>query len=113
MQDHELDGYLGDFPATDEQRLALHRASDLVDTRYAGADGEAAKTAFTAAYQIIVGDYTLDDLTETWRTARLAERAAMGSLTGALIAASITTSENALSETTGLNRRTVRKALGK
>lgn len=112
MQEHELTAWLGDAPATDEQREQLHRAADLADTRYPD-DPEDAQTAFTAAAQVILGDDTLDNRAEAWKAARKAERDAMAALTGAIIAASAEQTESAISASTGLNRMTVRKALGK
>ena len=111
MQEHELTAWLGDTPTTDEQRASLHRAADMTDTRYGEDDDRQA--AFTAAAQVILGDATLDELAEAWTTARKAERDAMAALTGALIAESETTSENALATRTGITRMTIRKALGK
>ena len=115
MQDYELDAYLGDdITITDDQRAALHRASDMIDTRYPNADlRDDAETAFAAAMQVILGDTTVDDEATAWSDARRAERTAMASLTGAIIAASADESENAIAQRTGIHRGTVRKALGK
>lgn len=115
MQEHELTAWLGDVTVTDEQRAALHRASDMIDARYPDPDrrGDAGQHAFTAAAQVILGDATLDELSAAWSAARIAERDAMAALTGAIIAASADTSEAAIAARTGASRMTIRKALGK
>lgn len=114
MHDHELDAWLDGTPATHEQRTALHRAADLAETRYPGADAKDDRgAAFTAAAQVILGDATLEIFAGEWARARTAERDAMAALTGAIIAASATTAESAIAARTGINRMTIRKALGK
>ncbi|WP_308491007.1 hypothetical protein [Microbacterium terrisoli] len=113
MEEYELDAWLGDTEVTDEQRAALHRASDMCAARY-GADLEDDRTlAFNAAAQVILGDDTLDAYSVAYAQARRAERDAMASLTGAIIASSADMSEVAISTSTGITRMTVRKALGK
>lgn len=115
MQEYELDAYLGDFEATSEQRAALLKASDQIEVRYPDPDlQESAEAAFGAAYQVIVGDDTVESIAAEWRKARLAERTAMERLTGAIIATiGSGDSEKSISDRTGVNRMTVRKALGK
>lgn len=114
MNDHELNAWLGDVTVTDEQRAALHRAADMTTARYPHPDQRGdAETAFTAASQLILGDATLTETAATYAAARRAEREAMAALTGAMIAASATTREAAISRETGMNRMTVRKAIGK
>ena len=115
MQDYELGAYLGEFEATDEQREALLRASDLIDARYPDPDRQhSAQAAFTAAYQVIVGDDTLEQIAGEWRRARAVEREAMERLTGAIAgSASTGVFETTISERAGVDRQTVRKALGK
>lgn len=115
MQEHELTAWLGDVTVTDEQRAALHRASDMIDARYPDPDdrNDAGQIAFTAAAQVILGDATLNEHATAWSKARAAERDAMAALTGAIIAASADTAEAAIAQRTGVNRMTVRKALGK
>lgn len=116
MQEHELTAYLGDFAdeVTADQRAAMHRAEEVIETRYPGDDlqSEVAE-AFSAAVQVILGDDTLEHFGETWRQARMAERAAMVSLTGAIIAQAQTASEVEVADRAGVDRQTVRKALGK
>lgn len=115
MQHHELTAWLGDVDATDEQREQLHRAADMIDSRYPADvdDKGGAASAFSMAAQVILGDATLDEAAAAWKAARLAERAAMDALTGAIIATIDATSENAIAQHTGINRMTIRKALGK
>lgn len=113
MQEHELTELLGDAPATDEQRAALHRASDMVDARYHPDLEEERREAFNAALALVLDDADLGEYAAAWTRARQAEREAMAALTGAIIAASATTSEVDISRITGINRMTIRKALGK
>ncbi|MDR6868434.1 hypothetical protein J2Y69_003050 [Microbacterium resistens] len=110
----ELDAWLGDVKVTAEQRAALHRASEMVHARYPERDlADDREAAFSTAAMLILGDATLATITDAYVTARRAERAAMASLTGAIIAASADQAETAMSRETGLNRMTIRKALGK
>ena len=114
MQDHELDAWLGDTPATDEHRAALLRAAATIAHRYPDEDMRiASEQAFAGAAQIILGDSSLADLGDEYARARRAERDAMAALTGAIIAAAPEMSESAISRDSGLTRMTVRKALGK
>ena len=108
------DAYLGPFAdtASDEQKTALTRAAGMVTTRYPDPDDDS-EQAMSGAAQIILGDATLEGLAATYATARRAEREAMAQLVGAVIAASETNSEVAIAASTGLNRMTIRKALGK
>lgn len=113
MEEYELDAWLGDTEITGEQRAALHRAWGMAAARYGDDLDDDREQAFSGAAQVILGDATLNGVAEAWARARRAEREAMAVLTGAIIAASETMSESAISSTTGINRMTVRKALGK
>lgn len=114
MQEHELEAWLGDTTVTDDQRTALHRASDSIETRYPGdAWQDKAREAFTAAAQVILADDTLEGFGEAWRQTRVAERTAMARLTGAIIAEAQGAPEVQVAERAGVDRQTVRKALGK
>lgn len=114
MEDYGLDRWLGGFEVTPEQRASLHRASDMVAARYPDKDlADDREAALSAAAKLILGDATLAEHRDAWVAARLAERAAMAALTGAIIAAAEHESENAIATQTGINRITVRKALGK
>ncbi len=112
MQEHELTAWLGGIEVTDEQRAALHRAADIIDTRYPDLR-DSAERAFTTAAQVILGDAALGEFTDEWLRARAAERNAHAAFTGAVIAASDTMTEVALAAATGRTRMTIRKALGK
>lgn len=107
------DAYLGPYAddATDIQKTALVRAAGMVAVRYPEAD--AAESAMSGAAQIILGDDTLPGLADAYAKARRAEREAMAILTGAIIAASDTMTEVAITEESGVTRMTVRKAIGK
>jgi hypothetical protein len=114
MQDYELDAWLGDTEATEEQRAALHAAADTIAARYRYPDPDLADTreqALSAAAMMILGDATLEEMAAGWRDAHRVERERHAALTGALIAAG--GSEAALARRAGLTRVTVRKALGK
>lgn len=120
MQPYELDAWLGDTELTDEQRDAFARMVEAIADRYPGRehgqhpDEESITEAMTGALQVLLGDDTLEGLAQEWSRARVAEREAMGRLTGAVIAtADAGVAETVIAERTGLNRRSVRLALGK
>lgn len=117
IQDHEIDAYLGDVEATDEQRQQIRTAWETIAARYADADPQdpdAATLAPAAAVQVVLGDTTLDDLGGAYVAARRMEREAMAALTGGIAAAAAQgMRETAITDATGVTRMTVRKALGK
>lgn len=82
----------GGRPARSSQRVARSRRRTFV-VHYDGA--------------------TPDELAETWLAAVRTAAKAHAEMTGAIIAASATTSERALADRLGVARDTVRKALGK
>lgn len=113
MQPYELDAWLGDTDLTAEQRTTLESAIDHLNARYAG-DEDAVGESMSGALMAILGDDTLERLAGEWSNARAAERDAMARLTGAIIAAAVQGQpETAIAQRTGVNRMTVRKALGK
>ena len=68
----------------------------------------------SGALMVIVGDDTLEGVAGEWARARAAERDAMARLTGAIIASAVQgLPETTIAERAGVNRMTVRKALGK
>lgn len=89
MQTYELDALLGD--ARDDLLTLRGRdgyddllaTMDSIGERYPD-DEEAAQNAASAALMLALGDEALESLSETWITARRAERAAMEALTGAI-----------------------------
>ena len=126
-QDYELTQWLGGTEPTDEQREQIERAVAMIETRYpvpaevadalrgylfadVMADRE---QALSGAVQVILGDSTPDELAEAWLAAVRTAAEAHAEMTGAIIAASATTSERALADRLGVARDTVRKALGK
>jgi len=120
MQPYELDALLGDTELTDEQRATFARMVEAIADRYPGRehgqhpDEESITEAMTGALQILLGDDTLEGLSAAWQQARAAERAAMARLTGAIIASAVQGQpETTIAERAGVNRLTVRKALGK
>lgn len=116
MQHYELDAYLGDF--ADALRVETKRdllaVADALGGRYPDSDDPAGIDAITGAIACALGGETLDALAAEWKAARAAERGAMATLTGAIIWTYIhdRLSQVAISERTGINRQTVRKALG-
>ena len=68
----------------------------------------------SGALMVLLGDDAPAGLAGEWSRAKRAEREAMARLTGAIIAASAAgRMETEIAAETGLNRGTVRKALGK
>ncbi len=121
MRDHDLDQSLAGTEVSDEQRAALHAASDATETLYPildddGHDDNASgrEQAFSGAAMVILGDSTPEALAAEHATAKSRERDAMDRLKGAIIAASGQgVSEVEIARRVGLNRLTVRAALGK
>lgn len=115
MQPYELDAWLGDADLTDDQRDAFARMVELVFERYPDADlSDSREQAMSGALQVLLGDDSLEGLAGAWARARAAEREAMELLTGAIIAtAHAGVPESQIAARGGLNRMTVRKALGK
>lgn len=114
MTTYEIDAWLGDTEATDEQRAAIQRAADRIAERWPDEDdADAREQALIGAAQIILGDAALDELGRAYVRARAAEREAHAMVTGALIASQGTASEYELADRSGLSRVSVRKALGK
>ena len=113
MQPYELDAWLGDAELTAEQRTTLESAIDHLNARYAG-DEDAVGEGMGGALMVILGDDTLEGVAAEWARARAAERDAMARLTGAIIAEAVQGEpETTIAQRTGVNRMTVRKALGK
>ena len=113
MQPYELDAWLGGAELTAEQRTTLESAIDHLTSRYAD-DEEAVGQGMGGALMVILGDDTLEGVAAEWARARAAERDAMARLTGAIIAATVQgLPETTIAERAGVNRMTVRKALGK
>lgn len=116
MQDYELDAYLGDQIATGDQRERILTASAACAARYSDSDdnGQAENQALAGAVQVILfGVSGLTGIADDWHQRRAHEREAMDSLTGAIIAAAQTLPETQIAEVAGINRLTVRRALGK
>jgi len=115
----DITAYLGDFAddLTDEQKDTLAGVFDVIAAKYSGEDDELERQeATSAAAQIAFGDATATEFAEAWRRAKAAERVAMAELTGAIIATVAPHgdwSENEAAAELGLNRRTIRRALGK
>lgn len=107
--------YLGDT-ATDmtEQQIRLFEAcAAQIEQRYPEGD-TTQRLALEAALALIRGETPLDAVSAGWRTSKRRERQEMARLTGAIIAAvNGGESELAVAVRTGLNRATVRRALGK
>lgn len=112
--DYDIDPWLGDTDATDEQRQALQAAADRIAERWPDPDdADTREQALTGAALIILGDDELEAVGSRYVAARAAAAEAQATLTGALIASEGTASEYELAERAGVTRPTVRKALGK
>lgn len=104
---------------TDEQLEALETASKAIDARWPDVDDRTERQdALSAAAQVILGDATLESISQEWHTAVIAEVTARAAMTGALIAASTSArsgpgSEADLINRSGASRMTVRKALSR
>lgn len=114
--DIELDAFLGDFRADldDDTYQTLRRTVAAIQTRYPDDDLRDDRTlASSTAAQLAFGDTTLGQVAAEYATARTAERDAMAALVGAIIWADTTgASQRSITETAGVTRTTVRRALG-
>lgn len=116
MQDYELDAWLGDTEATDEQRAALLRAADEIGARWPEPDDADVRTeAFTAAATVVLGDAADVEMVDSYRQARRAAREAQARMTGAIIAGQIIAPESEVAQAArlGVSRLTIRKAMRK
>lgn len=115
MQDHEIDAWLGDVELTDDQRAAFETEIDEIYVAYPDPDDQDVRdAAMSTAVQYLIGDATP---AETGRalahaTGELA-RARAATRTMARLMAGGGTPESAISRELGVNRMTVRSALGK
>ena len=97
---------------TEQQIRLFEQCAGQIHQRYP--EGGARRIALEAALSLIRGEMQLDAISSGWRNSKRRERLQMAGLTGAIIAAvSGGESELAVSVRTGLNRATVRRALGK
>lgn len=110
---YDIDAWLGDADTTWEQREALKAASDMVTARYHPDLEDSRVNALNGAAAVILGDATLESIAAEYHAARRVEREAMEALTGAMIAASADRTEADIARVAGVQRLTVRKALGK
>lgn len=111
---NDIRNVLGGFAdqVTGDQLDQLVAINDVIEQRWPDPDDrDSREQALSGAIQVILGDDTLEGLGAALRRARLAERAAMDQLTGALLASP--GSERVLVEQSGVARMTVRKALGR
>lgn len=111
-----IDSFLGQFADDlgDETKQSLAAALEGAEARYGDPDeADDLNSAYSGAAMLAFGDSSLEELADEWRSARAAERERMATLTGAIIYAAQSESENSLSERLNINRATIRKALGK
>jgi len=128
MTDEEMRGLLGHVydETTEEQREIIERAGDAIDARWPltidedGTRGddypEERRLAMNAVLALVLGDDTDEEIAAQWRAARVAEREAHASLTGAIIAGSLldpAESEVSRAARLRVTRVTLRKALGR
>ncbi|GAB3622598.1 hypothetical protein GCM10027418_06800 [Mariniluteicoccus endophyticus] len=116
---NNMDAWLGDVEATDEQRDRIDRAATAIERRYpVPADGEPSdvaeerEAALSAAAQLILGDLQLEELAAAYDTAHRRAMLAHAARTGALIAEAQTSPKIDIHRRTGLSRPTIDKALG-
>ena len=116
MQDYELDAWLGDAEATDEQEATLRRAADQIEARWPDPDDTTARTeAFNAAAMVVLGDATDAEIVADYLAARRAADEAQARMTGAIIVGQIVRPESEVAQAArlGVTRPTIRKALRK
>ena len=123
MEQYEVEAWLG--PAVEEmsdREIAAFAASvEKIDEALpVPADGEPEdvaderEAAMSAALQVQLGETTLEEVSQNLVIARAEVARAMAAVKGAVIAAAAGgASETELAARTGLNRSTVRAALGK
>src|SRR5690606_34087077 len=81
MTAYDIDAWLGDTEATDEQRAALVRAADRIAARWPDPDlADTREQALTGAAQIILGDAALDEIGSAYVAARAVEQEAHAAL---------------------------------
>lgn len=96
---------------SDTAEQVIAEAFAAIDARY---DDEEDRTrARAAAKRVVRGTTELETYAERFHAAQAARDAAMVDLIGGILAAAQTTSANRLSSITGVNRKTIRTALGK
>lgn len=98
---------------TEQQIRLFELCAGQIEQRYPEGDNTQ-RLALESALALIRGEMPLDSVSASWRNSKRRERQEMARLTGAIIAAvNGGESELAVSVRTGLNRATVRRALGK
>lgn len=118
MHDQDLRGLLG--PAydtiTDEQKMTISQAVDMIQGRWPGDDLYPQRdTALAAALEVILGDGTDQEIAQEFIAAHTAYMDASTKLGGAIIATSLLSDESEvkMAARLGVTRPTIRKALGK
>lgn len=112
MQPHEIDAYLGDFADkldTDQKAELVAIAADLADRYQDSGDAQAA--AFNAAVAYMLGDTNADTAAAEYRNAQQIRDEKLAA--AIQVAAMSGLTETAAADTIGINRRTVRRHLGK
>ena len=114
MKRYELEAWLG--PAKDQ--MSTREVDDFaalvarIESRYG--DAVEATYAMSGALQVVLRDDTLEGIGAAWKRAREAEREAMATLTGAMIATDAAgASQVDIAARSGASRLTVAKALGR
>ncbi|GGA62626.1 hypothetical protein GCM10011490_11310 [Pseudoclavibacter endophyticus] len=114
MTTRDLISWLGHAQPNDEQLDAINAAADAAERIYPLEQAGEREDVLSGATQVILGDTTLDQLAAKLGTARRAKAQAMDRLRGAIIAAAHAgVSESEIARRAGVNRMTVRAALGK
>lgn len=115
MQDHELDAWLGPAELTTEQRATLVREVAEIEAAYPDPDDQDVRdAAMSAAVQYLLGDVTPQQVGQRLAEATGALARARASVrTTARLMVGSGASEVAAADALGVNRMTVRSALGK
>lgn len=116
MNHADLDQYLGEFAATvtDEQRVKMLEISDIADIVFPHDDQQDDRAEMlSTAVQVILGDTSTEDVVSDWKSAVSAMLTATARMRGAVAVEVSTSNESQVAEKYGLNRGTVRKAVGK
>lgn len=119
MQRHELEAWLGSALSdlTDEQVDRLATESGRIDGRYPDPDEQDLRdAAMSAAVQYLLDETTIDDAGRALTLARLELGRAMAvaqQLAAMAVEDGTVSSEYQAAERAGIDRMTVRKALGK
>lgn len=116
MNTTDLDHFLGEFAATvtEDQREKMLEISDIADTVFPHEDQRDDRMEmFSTAVQVILGDTSTEDVVSEWKAAMATLATATARMRGAIALEVSTSNESQVADRYGMNRGTVRKAVGK